>query len=96
MRNEMEIWNQLVAMMAHIEDICEEQGFIPPVAVRVTDIAGQTWAFDYDPEWDEVDILREAPQLPITVRIQDAKGNCVERRITDLAPRPEWMKPFLQ
>jgi hypothetical protein len=87
---------QMIALMAHIEGISEEQQLVPPVEVNATDQDGKVWAFEYSPEWDSVDLLQVVPRLPITLRLKDANGSFVETRITDSTLRPEWLKRFLQ
>jgi hypothetical protein len=94
--NEREIAIQLIALMAHIEGISEEQQFVPPVEVNATDQDGKVWNFEYSPEWDSVDLLPVAPSLPISLRLKDANGSFVETQITDSTLRPEWLKRFLQ
>jgi hypothetical protein len=86
----------LIALIAHVEGISEEQKFVPPVAVNVTDQDGKVWDFEYSPEWESVDILHVAPKLPVSLRLTDAKGNAIETEITDLTLRPEWIRPFLR
>ena len=87
---------QLIALMAHIEGISDEQQFLLPIEVNATDQDGNEWDFEYSPEWDSVDLLQAAPRLPITLRLKDANGNSVETRITDSTLRLEWLKRFLQ
>lgn len=94
--NQKEISVQLIALMAHVEGICEERGLVPPIDVTATDIDGNVWEFDYSPEYDWVDLLQVAPRLPITLRLIGANGDSAELLIADLNPRPEWMRPFLQ
>lgn|ERR1035438_4668027 len=94
--NQKEISRQLIAFMAHVEGTCEERGLVPPIDVTATDLDGNESRFDYSPDYDWVDLLRIAPRLPITLRLIDANGDSAELRITDLNPRPEWMRPFLQ
>jgi hypothetical protein len=93
--SEREIAIQLIALMAHVEGIAEEQKFVPPVEVSATDLDGQIWEFEYSPEWDSVGLLHVTPRLPMTLRLKDASGNSVETRITDSTLRPEWLKRFL-
>lgn len=95
-QKEKEIAVQLITLMAHIEGISEEQQFVPPVAVNVTDQDGNVWDFEYSPEWDSSDLLQVAPTLPATLRLTDASGSSVETQITELTLRPDWIKRFLQ
>lgn len=94
--NQKEISVQLIAFMAHVEGTCQERGLVPPIDVTATDVDGNVWEFDYSPEYDWVDLSRVAPKLPITLSLIDGNGDSAEVRITDLNPRPEWMRPFLQ
>ena len=94
--NEREIAMQLIALMAYIEGISEEQQFVPPVDVNATDQDGKVWNFEYSPEWDSVDLLQIAPISPVTLRLKDANGKSVETQIAELTLRPEWIKRFLQ
>jgi hypothetical protein len=87
---------QLIGLMAHVEGACDELGFTPPVEVLATDAEGQTWEFDYSSTCDLVGLLHLTPKMPITLRLQDSNGSCVERQIADLTSRPEWEKRFLQ
>ena len=94
--NQTEIKSQLIAVMAHVETVCEERGLIPPIDVTITNFDGNEWRFDYSPDYEWVDLLPVAPRLPITLSLIDGNGDSAEVRITDLNPRPEWMRPFLQ
>jgi hypothetical protein len=94
--NEREIAMQLIALMAHIEGISEEQQFVSPVEVNATDKDGNEWDFEYSPEWDSAGLLQIAPTLPVTLRLKDANGKSAETQITELTLRPEWIKRFLQ
>lgn len=93
---EKEIAVQLIALMAHVEGISEENLLIPPIEVRATDRDGTQWEFEYSPEWDSVDVLYEVPKLPVLLRLTDAMGKSIETGITDLTLRPEWIARFLQ
>lgn len=42
-----------------------------------------------------MDILREVPRLPVSLRLTDANGKGIETEISDLTLRPEWLRPFL-
>jgi hypothetical protein len=95
-QKEKEIAVQLITLMAHVEQISAEQKFVPPVAVNVTDQDGKVWDFEYSPEWDSVDILHEAPRLPVSLRLTDVKGRYVETPVSELMLRSDWIKPFLQ
>jgi hypothetical protein len=94
--NEREIAVQLITLMTHVEGISEENQLIPPIEVRATDRDGRVSDFQYSPEWDSVDILHEAPRLPVSLRLRDAKGKTIETNITDGTLRPEWIRRFLQ
>jgi len=91
-----EIAKQPIVLMGHIETICEERGFIPPVEVNATDFDGTVWEFDFSPEYDSVDLLLVAPRLPVTLRLRDAKGSSAEAQVTDLRCPPGWIRRFLQ
>jgi hypothetical protein len=93
---EKEIAMQLIALMAHIEGISDEQQFLLPIEVNATDQDGNEWDFEYSPEWDSVDLLQVAPTLPVTLRLKDANGRFVETQITELTLRPDWIKRLLQ
>jgi hypothetical protein len=94
--NEREIAMQLIALMAHVEGISEENQFVPPVQVNATDQEGNVSDFKYSPEWDCADLLQVAPTLPVILRLTDANGRFVETRITELTLRPDWIQRFLQ
>ena len=87
---------QLIALMAHIEGISDEQQFLLPIEVNATDQDGNEWDFEYSPEWDSVDLLQVAPTLPVALRLKDANGRIVETQITELTLRPDWIKRLLQ
>ena len=93
---EKEIDMKLIALMAHIEGISDEQQFLLPIEVNATDQDGNEWDFEYSPEWDSVDLLQVAPTLPVTLRLKDANGRFVETQITELTLRPDWIKRLLQ
>lgn len=42
---------KLIALMAHVEGISEEQKFVAPISVNITDKDGKVWDFEYSPEW---------------------------------------------
>lgn len=94
--NEKETAIQLITLMAHVEGISEENQLIPPIEVRVIDRDNKVSDFEFSPEWDSVEILQEAPRLPVSLRLTDAKGKARETEITDLTLRPEWIRRFLQ
>ncbi|HEX4919882.1 MAG TPA: hypothetical protein VFV92_03990 [Candidatus Bathyarchaeia archaeon] len=96
MSREQKIVSKLIALMAQVEAICEAHRLLPPVEITARDRQGRLFNFDYDPEWDSVELLHVAPEPPITVRLGDANGTVVEVEITDFAVRPEWMKRSLQ
>lgn len=72
--------------MAHVEDICEKQGLVPPVEVDVVDASGNQYNFEYGPENDRVDLPPEPMMPPVLLSFTDAKGVRVERRLSDFAP----------
>jgi hypothetical protein len=93
---EREIAIQLIALMAHVEGISEENRFVPPIEVTVTDRDSHELEFEYSPEWDELNGMLVPPKLPVTLRLTDAEGSTVETRLTDLTLRADWIKHFLQ
>ena len=54
--NPKEIAAQQIMLMAHVEDICEKQGLVPPIEVIVVDADGNQYDFEYRPENDGVDL----------------------------------------
>ncbi len=94
--NERNIAIELIAFMAHVEGIAEENRLVPPIEVNATDQDGRGWNFEYSPDWDSLDIVNVTPKLPLSLRLRDANGNIVETAITNLNLRPEWLKRFVQ
>lgn len=94
--DEKQTANQLILFMAHVEQICEQHGLQPPVEVDLADAKGLRWRFEYDPEFEEIDIPFVQLQTPITLRIQDQHGLVVEKEFTTLTADRQWLKNFLQ
>ena len=93
MSNGNEIVNQLIALVARVEGLCEDRRLIPPVEVTVIDPDGKLWRFSFCPEWDSVEVLLPPPRLPITLRLMDSNGIIVEERITELSLGPVSPEP---
>ena len=89
-----ELSTEHIALMAHVEETCENRSLVPPVGVKVMDADGNTYDFEYDPEADEVQLPVLSPLLPMVLRLTDSKGTQLEQRLTTLAPLPEWSKAF--
>ncbi len=94
--NRQEITAQQIALMGHVEEICEQQGLVPPVEVHIVDASGNQYDIEYCPESDWVDLPPVPIMPPVVLDFTDAKGIRLERRLSDFAPSPEWKKPFLQ
>jgi hypothetical protein len=62
--NPEEIASQRIALMGHVEEICEKQGLVPPVEFNVVDVGNQ-YDLEYSPEYDEVDL----PAVPIILPV---------------------------
>jgi hypothetical protein len=69
---------RLTPLINHIWGICEELALVPPVEVKTTDVGGQPWSFNFDTEGTALNVPPVAPRLPITLRLRDSKGKCVE------------------
>jgi hypothetical protein len=54
--NAREIAGQWIALMGHVEEICEKHGLASPVEVNIVDADGNQHDFDYSPEDDRVDL----------------------------------------
>jgi hypothetical protein len=78
--NKREVANQLMALMAHIVVISEENQFAPPIEVNATDQDRNEWDFEYSPGCD-VDLMLASPKLPITLRLRDSKGTLLRREL---------------
>jgi hypothetical protein len=91
-----EIAGQWIALMGHVEEICEKHGLVPPVEVNVVDADGNQYDFDYSPEDDRVDLPPAPIMPPVVLTFIDTQGFRVERRLLDLAPSPESRKRFVQ
>ena len=89
--DEKQIAMQIIAFMAHVEGISEDEQLVPPVEVNATDRSGTVFDFEYSPEWDGVD-LYDAPSLPVSLRLTDATGRVIKTKITDFTLRPEWVQ----
>ena len=94
--NPKEIATQQIKLMAHVEDICEKQGLVPPIEVNVVDADGNQYDFEYRPEDDGVDLPPVPVKLPLALTFTDANSTQLERRLFDVAPSPEWHKRFVQ
>jgi len=82
--------------MAQVEDICEKQGLVPPVEVNVVDADGNQYDFEFRPEDDGVDLPPLSIVLPVVLTFTDATDTRMERRLSDIAPSPDWHKLFVQ
>ena len=93
MSTDNKIVNQLIALVARVEGLCENRRLIPPVEVTAIDPGGKLWRFSFSPEWDSVEVLLPPPRLPITLRLMDSNGIIVEERITELSLGPVSPEP---
>jgi hypothetical protein len=66
--NLQETASQQILLMGQVEDICEEQGLVPPVEVDVVDASGNQYNFEYRPENDRVDLPPEPIMPPVLLR----------------------------
>jgi hypothetical protein len=94
--NRKDIARQQIALIGHVEDICEKQGLVPPVEVILVDASGNQYDFEYRPENDGVDSPPVPIISPVVLTFTDANSTRLERRLSDFAPSPEWTRPFLQ
>ncbi|HLN98974.1 MAG TPA: hypothetical protein VK208_10980 [Pyrinomonadaceae bacterium] len=94
--NPKEIATQQIKLMAHVEDISEKQGLVPPIEVNVVDADGNQYDFEYRPADDWVDLPPVPVKLPLALTFTDANSTQLERRLFDVAPSPEWHKRFVQ
>lgn len=92
MKAKKEVAYQIMVLMGHIEQICEDNQLEAPVEVEVTDVNGVLWQFEYEPSLAEIKVPLIPPEMPITVRIESCNGRCVERGFATLTADPEWAK----
>jgi hypothetical protein len=57
--------------------------------VDATDFDGRVWNFDFNPEFDSLELLLSRRTLPITLQLRDAAGTIIEDQITDLTMESE-------
>ena len=91
-----EIAGQWIALMGHVEEICERHGLVPPVEVHVVDADGNQYDFDYSPEDDRVNLPPAPIMPPVVLTLTDAKGVQMKLRLLDFAPSPESTRRFVQ
>jgi hypothetical protein len=94
--NPQETAAQQIALVGHVEEICEHQGLVPPVEVNIVDASGSQYDIEYCPESDWVDLPPVPIMPPVVLDFTDATGRRMERRLSDFAPSPEWTKRSLQ
>ncbi len=80
--NPEEIASQRIALMGHVEEICEKQGLVPSVEFNVVDVGNQ-YDLEYSPEYDEVDLPAVPIILPVVLTFIDSRGVRLERTLHD-------------
>jgi hypothetical protein len=88
--------DQIIMLMAHVEQISEEHGLRTPIDVDVTDVKGALWAFEYDLDLKEIEVPFVPPEMPITIRIRDCEGRVVEQEFAELTVAPGWIRRVAQ
>jgi hypothetical protein len=72
--NQREITAQQISLMGYVEEICEQQGLVPPVEVNIMEASGNQYDIEYCPESDWVDLPPVPIMPPVMLDFTDATG----------------------